>query len=313
MVRHGFYQSLNRAAYPHRFLDYMEEQGRDGFSAGALDCAGQLCPTDVPASIALQINGALDAGLAFPGEPLLVQADPGQLYAAHQLATRPWPELVTANIDDPSPEQIHHVIAYTKDAHRSYFRSSMFVHGGLLREAKKNEPEQGLLGETADIWIIQAHTWQHDTEKNAKALGKELWAAYACEATGSYDTMRYLSGLWCWAHKPKQLLVWAYTHTGETMVRPNGAISKPTGDQHSYVIPKCDGTTMKTPGYDGYVAGMQDCRLLEAAENSTDPKVQEYIKFVRGSVPPAMLRPGKTLPALQGDEMRSKLVAKVGG
>lgn len=309
MIRHGFYQSPSRTAYPVRYNDYLKEQASRGMTTATADCSDHFCVGNAEEALACNIEMLLDAGLAFPGEPLLCFADPTTAYGANKRSTRPWPEIVMNNLDDPSPDEVLDAQKMTRNAHRLYFRSSLFVAGSYLKEGKKFDPDAGLLGEAADIWIVQAPTWQHDTEKNAKALGKELWAAYTVGAAWRYEHCRYYSGLWAWAHKPKQVLVWAYNHTASTFVGGDGTLSIHPGDNNSFAIPRMDGTVMSTPGYDGFSDGVVDCRVLEASEKSEYPDIQDYLKYVKGTVPCAMPRPGRPLPALQGSEVMSKLGA----
>jgi len=307
MIRHGFYQSCG-LAYPHLITSYWREQYARGMRTAAVNGWAALCPAEPQVGLVAAVEALMDAGLAPAGEPLLLFADPNDVYAAKQMSLRPWPEIVMPNMDDPSPEQFDDVVNSAREAHRLYFRSSLFVSGNYVKEGKRRDGGPGgILGEPVDIWVVQAHTWQQDTVKNAKALGKELWAAYTVAATGYYDHMRYYAGLWCWAHGPKQALVWAYTHTAQTMIRPDGSISYPENDHWSFAIPKCDGTVQATPGYEGYEQGIKDCRELERMEALNDPGINEYLRNLRNSAPFQMARPGKMLPELQGPEALEQL------
>jgi hypothetical protein len=308
MTRHGFYMGMGRLAYPYLAPMYWKQMAADGMTTGTVSEGYLLCPSDPIAGITVSIDNMLDAGLAQVGEPLLVAGEPSDIYQAKQMATREWPETIMINLDDPSPGSYDDVVYLARAANRLYFRSSLFVNGNYVKEGKRRDGGlAGILGEAVDIWIVQAHTWQEDTEKNANALGKELWAAYACPATGCYDHMRYLAGIWCWARRPRQLLVWTNCHLATTMVRPDGSLSVDPADHHSYTIPRADGTFMTTPGYDGYVQGIKDCRVLEHLESRHDPKIDEYLWKVRASCPFQMARPGKALPKLQGAEVMEEL------
>lgn len=307
MVRHGFYCSPARTAYPMMMERYYREQAASGMTTCTADGSSLFCPQDPAAGLACQVDALLEVGLAFPGEPLLCFTDPTTAYAANRFATRPWPEIVLNNQDDPSPDGAADVQTMAREAHKLYFKSSLFVNGNFVKELRRGHPENGLLGETVDVWIVQAHTWQHDIEKNAKALGKELWAAYTVGASGRYDHMRYYAGLWAWAHGVKQALVWAYTHSPHTMVKPDGVISTAKDDFHSFAIPRPDGTVMATDGYRGFREGIMDCRLLEAAEAKGDAGIDGYLRGVRAQVPVVMPRPGRMLPDFRGNQLMNEL------
>jgi hypothetical protein len=87
------------------------------------------------------------------------------------------------------------------------------------------------------------------------------------------------------------------------VVRPDGSLAVEKNDRHTYAIPLADGTIMSTPGYDGFTDGIKDCRVLENAEKYPDQNLQAYLQQVRATIPCAMLRPGKVLPQLQGEEV----------
>jgi len=306
MIRHGLYQSVG-TAYPHQFQAYWREQASRGLTTAAVNGWKALCPPDPQTGLVIAVEGLMDAGLARLGEPLLMFADPNDLYWAKQKSTCDWPEVVLPNLDDPSPAQFDSVWNAARAAHRLYFKSSLFVSGNYVKEGKRRDGDSAILGEAIDIWIVHAHTWQQDTEKNAKALGKELWAAFTVSLPGQYDHMRYYAGLWCWARRPKQALVWCFTHDQRTRVNTDGSLCVPETDHWSLAIPRHDGTVQSTPGYDGFAKGIEDCRLLERAEYTctarSDDEVLGYLQTVRNTVPFQMPRPGKVLPALQAPEV----------
>jgi hypothetical protein len=312
-VAHGFYQNVSNIAYPHLAPSYWREQASRGLTTAVAQGAELLCPSDPIVGLAVMVEGMMEAGLVRPGEPLLVFADPTACYFAKQYATRSWPELVMFNDDDPPPDRLQDVERMAAEAHNLYFRSSLFVNGNYVKEGKRRDGGPGSpLGAAVDIWIVQAHTWQQDTAKNAKALGKELWAAYTLPTTGRYDYMRYYAGMWCWAHGPRQALVWAYTDSPNTMVCPDGSLRMnrdPEGrpDKQSFAIPRPDGTVMATPGYEGFEQGIKDCRYLERKEELADEKTRAYLAAVRASVPFQMPRPGKGLPEVQAPDVIRRL------
>jgi hypothetical protein len=71
MVRHGFYCSPARTAYPMMMEHYYREQAASGMTTCTADGSPLFCPHDPAAGLACQVEALLDAGLAFPGEPLL--------------------------------------------------------------------------------------------------------------------------------------------------------------------------------------------------------------------------------------------------
>lgn len=318
MTRHGLYQSVG-TAYPHQFQSYWREQATSGMTTAAVNGWQALCPPDPQTGLVIAVEGLLDAGLARVGEPLLMFCSPDDLYWAKQKSRREWPEVVLPNLDDPSPHQFDSVWQAAREAHRLYFRCSLFVNGNYVKEGKRMDGNAAILGEAVDIWIVHAHTWQQDTEKNAKALGKELWAAFTVSLPGQYDHMRYYAGLWCWARRPKQALAWCFTHDQRTRVGTDGSLCVPETDHWSLAIPKPDGTVQSTPGYDGYAVGIKECRMLEHWDRVADGSagdaghdrsaVREYLAFVRASVPFQMPRPGKALPELTAQDVLGHLEA----
>ena len=306
-VAHGFYQNISTLAYPHLCESYWREQHERGMTTAAISGWGLLCPRDSRTGMVLTVEAMMKAGLASVGQPLLVFAEPDDLYWARQKATCEWPEVVLNNCDDPAPADFDDVFQMARAAHRLYFRSSLFVNGNLVKEGKRRDGSAGLLGEPVDCWIVQAHTWQQDTEKNARALGKELWAGYTLALTGQYEHMRYFAGLWCWARRPKQALVWCYTHDQRTRVGTEGSLCVPEEDQWSLAIPRPDGTVQTTLGYEGYEQGIKDCRYLEHREAAADEKTRVYLSTVRNTVPFAMPRPGRALPELRAPEVIRRL------
>ena len=303
-VRHGFYHDASYTAYPSRMVDYRREQVSRGMTT-ATASDGSFC-TDSISNLTLVVESLLEAGLAFPDEPLLMWGDAADVYHSFMRRTRSWPIPILCIGDDSDPSAINWLLDKTDDAHRHFFRSASTTTGYFVKEGKIGEGGK-MLGEAFDVWIINAPTWQPDTEKNAKALGKELWAYYTCSSSGDYERMRYAAGLWCWTHAPRQFLVWAYVGDKKTMVRPDGVLCIAEADTHSFAIPRHDGTVISTVGYDGYAKGIEDCRVLEAASASDDPKVIEFLQSVREKVPCSIPRPGRDLPDLRGEEVLRRL------
>ena len=90
------------------------------------------------------------------------------------------------------------------------------------------------------------------------------------------------------------------------MVRPDGTRISAENDSHSYAIPTPYGKPLHTPGYDGLIEGIKDCRALEAAERDGGPTCQKWLGELRASVPIAMPLPGKPLPTTDLEGMRKQ-------
>ena len=90
------------------------------------------------------------------------------------------------------------------------------------------------------------------------------------------------------------------------MVRPNGTRVSAKDDMFSYAIPTAYGKPLHTPGYEGLIDGIKDCRALEAAERNGGRKTKKWLAKLRASVPIAIPLPGKPLPSTDFDSMRQQ-------
>jgi hypothetical protein len=307
VTKHGFYFEAGLCAYPWRMGHYWREQVSRGMTTIAVNAGGWLMCSDPITALTLQVEEMLEVGLATPGEPLMIWGTPSDVYSAIQRRTRPWPIPVLCFGDDSNSTQTEALSKEVDGAHNMFFRALTTTSGYDFNRGVDVGGSMKSLGSVMDACVIHSTTWQWDTNKNADALGKEVWAYYTLPTRGDYERMRYGAGLWCWAMHPEQFLVWAYVHDKRTMVRPDGIMLIGEDDAHSFVIPKHDGTVVSTPGYDGYEQGIKDCRALEAASLSNNSKVLDYLETVRVSVPFGMPRPGKDIPSLRGEEVIRKL------
>ena len=300
-ARHGFYQNPGRFAYPDQAPIYWQDQADSGMTTAVVSGSGasHYGPDTGGIGFARMMNMMLKAGLIDPAFPVLALSMGARpCYDAILQAKQPWPELIVGNVDEPNPTKRAAVESEYKEAHRMGFRSGTAISGYDL-----TGPD-GLM-DVLDLWIVSANTWQSNLEELAEEHEADLWSYWTYETTGAPPRCRYYFGLWTWARRVSCSLVWAYTHVASTMVRPDG--TRVTGeDSHSYAIPTAYGKPLHTPGYDGLIEGIKDCRALEAAERNGGPQCHAWLAELRASISLQMPKPGRLLSRTDFDSIRKQ-------
>jgi hypothetical protein len=297
-ARHGFYQTPSRFAYPDQAPILWKDQADSGMTTATISGNGAN-HFGQPNAIAFarMMSMMLDSGVIDPDFPILALSMGARpCYDAQLQAQRPWPELIIGNVDEPNPTRKAEVEAEHKEAHRMGFRSGTAIAGYNV------EP----LAEFLDVWIVSARTWMPNLKELAKEHDADLWAYWAQESTGDPERCRYFFGLWTWARQIECSMVWAYTHESGTKVQPNGTRVSEKSDKFSYAIPTAFGKPLHTPGYEGLIDGIKDCRALEAAERNGGPECQKWLAKLRKSVPLRVPNPGKPLPDFNLDKIRKQ-------
>ena len=148
------------------------------------------------------------------------------------------------------------------------------------------------LGDRLDVWIVEATTLLRSASALAHSRGVPLWAVYTHGGAEEHDVLRYYSGLWAWANGVQCCLVWAYQHNRTVRAEVDGTVRGGEYEQAlTYAVPRADGTILSTPGYDGYVAGIADCRRLEQYAQDPRSEVQAFLAKAREAAWGPLLRP----------------------
>jgi hypothetical protein len=289
---HGFYHELGRCAYPQHARSYWREQASSGCATGTLSGNDtRYFDPDSALGLAMMIDAIVDEGLVNPRNPMLILSATGKTISdAKQHCTGEWPEIVICGIETPSMHDYPYLQRQAEDAHEHGLRFACTICAAAAMDRYQGGP---YLGEAPDIWIVQGSTFRASTASDAASLGKELWSYFCNECHHDYDVLRYYSGLWCWARQPKQALLWTYAHDPKTKAGDRDCIVRAQGDKFTYAVPREDGTVIPTRGYEGFVQGIEDCRLLERAEElglQGDPELTTYMGEVRASVAYPMFR-----------------------
>jgi hypothetical protein len=288
MVRHCFYHELSRGPYPEHARKYWREQASRGLTAGTLSGNDtRYFDPDPAVGLAMMIDAVMDEGLAKSGQPLLILSDTGKTITdAREQGSGDWPEIILCGMETPNMADLPSLQGQANDAHEHGLRFGCTI----CATAAMDKWHGRELGSVPDIWIVQGSTFRESTPSDAASLGKELWSYFCNECYDKPVVLRYYAGLWAWARQVTHALLWAYSHHVDTKVHPGGHPVYDPSDKFSYACPREDGTIIPSSGYLGFEQGIQDCRLLEAAEASEDAEVREYVAGVRASVAYPMFR-----------------------
>ena len=305
MVNHCFYHELSRGPYPEHARRYWREQASRGLTAGTLSGNDtRYFDPDPAVGLAMMIDAIMDEGLAKAGRPLLILSATGAtITSAREQGSGDWPEIIVAGMETPNMADLPSLQGQANDAHEHGLRFACTI----CATAAMDKWEGRELGSAPDIWIVQGSTWRESTPSDAASLGKELWSYFCNECYDKPVVLRYYAGLWAWARKVTHALLWAYSHHVETKVMAAGHVVRDPSDKFSYAVPAADGSIVPSTGYDGFVQGILDCRLLEAAEASDDAEVRAYVSEVRASVAPPMFRRLVGGPPVDMDEVARRL------
>ena len=114
-----------------------------------------------------------------------------------------------------------------------------------------------------DVWMIEVHVASTPVVREyARRHGAPVWLYVTIRGTGA-KLQRYCSGLYTWAVGGKGLFRWAYVHTADSHVRPDGVWNEFMWFGH--VLPSPDGP-ISTIGWEGVREGVLDYRILRALE-----------------------------------------------
>ena len=306
MIHFGFYQSPGQYAYRDLIRDTWKDQVAHGMTTATInpndDVFGGKAGGVGPARY---IDGMMDAGLVSVDCPLVFSESAHAIRTAEGRATRPWPELLRAGRDEPTPATIDEVVGARYDADELGLRVASAVAAyNLTATAHHDQLGKVVIGDLIDVWQISASTWDVEIVKKGRGQGKEIWA-YWCMPQTDADAarIRYLAGLWAWKMKPRCLLLWAYVHHTDTRVLPNGTLCREPSDDFSYVIPTVDGPR-ETPGYAAYAEGIKDCRALEALDAAgTDG---DWLCALRASIPDRVAAFPAPVPRTDFDAIRAR-------
>ena len=130
-----------------------------------------------------------------------------------------------------------------------------------------------------------------------------MWAYWAYPRELERD--RFVAGLWCWKHNPKQFLFWAYTHTPATGILPTGEEVVGEGDQYSMVRPSVNGP-VTTPYWEAVSEGIKDHALLDrlAAKGGSEA----WLRRLADSIPEECPTAPSPVPRLDVPEIRQDVL-----
>lgn len=214
-----------------------------------------------------------------------------------------WPELIHANQDEPSWDDIPYVKTVTMRAHAAGFRVGTALAGYSCFQAYQPNIHLGTLGHYLDVWIVSTTTWQPEQVEGAHKMGAELWAYTSSEHRPDRD--RFIP-IWCWKYKPKVHLWWAYTHHASTGYLPNGKFVNPTGENHAFAHPSIDGP-VETESWAAAAEGIKDHKLLTALENLKRERDQQFLQDLRDQITTAVPRDKRLMPFTDFDGLRAEL------
>lgn len=251
----GFYTDYTRFSYPEQekaYYQHMADHGCTTMTAYGYEADGR--------DLARELDLAVETGLA--RFPLFALAGPRAVELARKYAKHydKWPTLVGYNCDEPSRNLDKQVQESAADWHIKGFKTGTAIG-----------PSVWLLGRHLDVWCIGVASNNIFLEELAEKQKAEVWN-YNHGLRGTNAALnRYQTGLYCFATRPKALLLWAYMNDKNSMVRPDGKWNALRVNEHALGTP--DGP-LSTVGLEGFRDGTIDYRILRTLEETilADPK-----------------------------------------
>ena len=274
-VAFGMYWDCHR--YPREYLDRdwtriledMRDHGQTSITAYDRADAGERTflangdfNPDPRNRLSRHVQVGLDVGLlsadipvmalsgGFDGDPELAAKEAANLKA--HAAEHGWPEILLYSRDEPpisAEEAVAKLHAY---------------HKGLgFRDITAISPEPAwVMGEHLDVWVVYIRVTSALMEY-ASRCGSEVWT-YNCRQRGTNPRFhRYYAGLYTWAMKLKGNFLWAYVHTPESLVKPDGTWAPHVTFEH--VLPTPEGP-IPSVGWEGRRDGTVDYRVMRLLE-----------------------------------------------
>jgi len=274
-IAFGMYWDCHR--YPREYLDRdwtriledMRDHGQTSVTAWNRGAAGKPIfladgsfNPDPTNRLARYIQVGLDVGLLSSDIPVMLLSmgfDKDPEVAARQVAglkahatEHGWPEILLYSRDEPpisAEAEVAKLHAY---------------HKGLgFRDITAISPEPAwVMGEHLDVWVVHIRATSALMEY-ARRCGAEVWT-YNCRQRGTNPRFhRYYAGLYTWAMKLKGNYLWAYVHTSESLVKPDGTWAPHVTFEH--VLPTPEGP-IPSVGWEGRRDGIVDYRVMRLLE-----------------------------------------------
>ena len=256
-----------------RILEDMRDHGQTSVTAYGRDAAGEpvfladgAFNPDPRNRLARHIQIGLDVGLLSSDIPVMmlstdVDAKQAVSLKAHA-AKHGWPEIFLYSHDEPPRDA---------EAELGMAKSHAEFNALGFRDITAIAPESAwVMGEHLDVWVVHLDVTSALVEY-ARRLGAEVWT-YNCMQRGTNPRFhRHYAGLYTWARKLKGNFLWAYVHTAESQVKPDGTWAP--NITFEYVLPTPEGP-IPTVGWEGRRDGIVDYRVMTLLEHElfSNPK-----------------------------------------
>ena len=296
-IAFGMYWDCNR--YPHEYLqrdwkriiEDMRDHGHTSTTVYNRRVGGKpiFLPDGSynpdPANLMTRhVQLGLDLGLLSADVPVMMLSgfDKDPKLAAKQVAAlkshaadHGWPELLMYSRDEP-PMTFAAEMAKLHTHHKGLgFRDITAI---------SSEPAW-LMGQHLDVWVVYIHVTSALREY-ARRLGAEVWT-YNCRQRGTNPRFhRHYAGLYTWAMRLKGNFLWAYVHTPESLVKPDGTWAPHVTFEH--VLPTPQGP-IPSVGWEARRDGIADYRVMRLLEEEmfarpahpTVPKIAVWLHDLR--------------------------------